>query len=55
MKLHSQVDLMADIFFVNGIPFFISLSKKIYYTAVSHLPHCKIDSIMKAYKTIHVF
>ena len=55
MKLHSQVELQVDIFFVNGIPFFISLSKKIYYTAVSHLPDRKVESIMKAYKMIHVF
>jgi hypothetical protein len=37
MKLHSEVFLTADIFFVNKIPFFLTLSRKICFTAVNHL------------------
>jgi hypothetical protein len=37
MKLHTEVFLTTDIFFVNKIPFFLTLSRKICFTAVNHL------------------
>jgi len=55
MKLHNQVSLSIDIFFVNKIAFFLSLSKVIYYTATSHLVDCKIDTIFKAFKEMFGF
>ena len=50
MKLHNNVFLTADIFFVNKIPFFLSLSRKIYFTAATHLKSRKVDEIYKAFK-----
>jgi hypothetical protein len=37
LKLHQEVFLTCNIFFVNKIPFFITLSQKICFTAVNHL------------------
>jgi hypothetical protein len=37
LKLHKEVFLTADIFFLNRIPFFLTLSCKICFTAVNHL------------------
>jgi hypothetical protein len=37
LKLHRKVFLAIDIFFVNGIAFFASISRKLCYTATLHL------------------
>jgi hypothetical protein len=37
LNLHREVFLTADIFFVNEIPFFLTFSRKICFTAVNHL------------------
>ena len=37
MKLHKEVFLTCSIFFVKNIPFFLTLSQKIYFTVVNHL------------------
>jgi len=55
MKLHKNVFLTADIFFVNKIPFFLSLSRKIYFTAATHLKSRKVADIFKAFKEIYVY
>jgi hypothetical protein len=55
LKLHRDVTLCADIFFVNKLPFFISLSRKIRFTAVNHLSDQKIATIFQAYQEIHIF
>ena len=39
LKLHKEVFLTADIFFVNKIPFFLTLSRAICFTAVT--PSCE--------------
>ncbi len=49
LKLHKEVFLTADIFFVNNIPFFITLSRKTCFTAVNHLPDRKVKNIFKAF------
>jgi hypothetical protein len=54
IKLHKDVTLTMDIFFVNGIAFFLLLSCIIYFTGVSHLADRKVDSILKAFKEIYV-
>ena len=55
LKLHRDVVLTADIFFVNKIPFFLTLSRKICFTAVNHLANRMIKTIFKAYEEIHQF
>ena len=55
LKLHKEVFLMADIFFVNKIPFFLMLSCVICFTAINHLPNRTIDSIFKAFKEIYQY
>jgi hypothetical protein len=49
------VTMSADIFFVNKIPFFLTLSRKICFTAVNHLADRTVKTIFKAYEEIHKF
>jgi hypothetical protein len=51
-KLHKEVFLTVDIFFVNKIPFFLMLSCKICFTAVNHLGNRTVPEIFKAFKEI---
>ena len=55
LKLHQEVFMMADIFFVNKIPFFITLSHKICFTAVNHLANRTVPHIFKAFKEIYQY
>jgi hypothetical protein len=55
LKLHREVFLTADIFFVNKIPFFLTLSRKICFTAVNHLANRTVPHIFKAFKEIYQY
>jgi hypothetical protein len=55
MKLHQEVFMTADIFFVNKIPFFLTLSRKICFTAVNHLANRTLPQIFKAFKEIYQY
>jgi hypothetical protein len=55
VELHKEVFLTADIFFVNKIPFFLTYSRKICFTAVSHLHDRKVGTIFKAFEEIYKF
>jgi hypothetical protein len=55
MKLHKEVFLTTDIFFVNNIPFVLTLSRKICFTAVNHLANRTAPQIFKAFKDIHQY
>jgi hypothetical protein len=44
---------MADTFFVNEIPFFLSLSSEIYFAAVNHLANRTVPHLFKAFKEIY--
>ena len=54
-NLKKTVFLTADIFFVNVIPFFIPLSRKIDFTGVSHLQGRTAAIIFNAFKAIFRF
>jgi hypothetical protein len=47
--------MTADIFFVNKIPFFLTLSRKICFTAVNHLSDRTVTTIFKAFEEIYIF
>jgi hypothetical protein len=55
MKLHKKVFLTTDIFFVNKIPFFLTLSRKICFTAVNHLADRTVPQIFKAFKEMYQY
>jgi hypothetical protein len=55
LNMHKDVALTADVFFVNKIPFFITLSRKICFTAVNHLPNRTVPEIFKAFKEIYQY
>jgi hypothetical protein len=55
MKLHKEVFLMTDIFFVNKNPFFLTLSLKITFTSVNHLTDRTVPQIFKAFKEIYQY
>jgi hypothetical protein len=50
LKLHKEFFLKTDIFFVNKIPFLLTLSCKICFTAVNHLADRTVSQIFKAFK-----
>jgi hypothetical protein len=55
LDLHRDVSLTADIFFVNKIPFFLTLSRNICFTAVNHLPNRTVPAILKAFNEIYQY
>jgi hypothetical protein len=54
-KLYKEVTLTIDIFFVNSIPFFVTLSQVLYFTMVTHLPDRSLSQIYKALKGIFYY
>jgi hypothetical protein len=55
VKLHKEVFLTADLFFVNKIPFFLMLSCSICFTAINHLANRSVINIFKAFKEIYQY
>jgi hypothetical protein len=55
LQLHKNVFLTADIFFVNEIPFLLTLSRKICFTAVSHLANKSVPQIFTAFREIYQY
>jgi hypothetical protein len=53
LKLHKEVYNTANLFFVNKIPFFLTLSHKICFTAINHLADRTVPQIFKGFKEIH--
>jgi hypothetical protein len=53
LKLHKEVYITANIFFVNKIPFFLTLSPKICFTAINHLADRTVPQIFMAFKEIY--
>jgi hypothetical protein len=52
LKLHKEVYITANLFFVNKIPFFLTLSHKICFTAINHLVDRTVPQIFMAFKEI---
>ena len=55
IKLNKEVFLTCHIFFVNKIPFFLTLSRKIYFTAVNHLANHTVPEIFKILKDVYQY
>jgi hypothetical protein len=55
MKLHKEVFMTTDIFFVNNNPFFLTLSHNITFAAVNHLADRMVPQILKAFKEIYQY
>ena len=55
VKLHEEIFMTANILFVNGIPFIISLSRNITFTASIHLEDIKSIKIFKVFKEIYTY
>jgi hypothetical protein len=53
LKLHKEVFLSANIFFVNTIPFFLTLSCKICFADVNKLKDRTVPQIFKAFKEMY--
>ena len=47
-ELHHHVSLSVDIFFVNNIPFLITLSRNIRFTTVTHLADRRMQTILQS-------
>jgi hypothetical protein len=55
LKLYRDVTMSIDIFFVTGIPFFLTLSHKIDFMGATHLENCKIVTIAKAFCEVYMY
>jgi hypothetical protein len=55
LKLHKEVFLKNGTFFVNKIPFSLTLSRKICFTAVNHLADRTVPQIFKAFKEMYQY
>jgi hypothetical protein len=55
MKIHKEVFLTPDIFFVNKIIFLLTLSCKICFTSVNHLVDRTVPQIFKAFKEMYQY
>ena len=53
--LHRNWTMSIDVFYVNKIPFFLTLSQKIMFTTVTHLANRKIGTIFTALKSIFIY
>ncbi len=54
-ELHKEATLTIDIFYMNKIPFFVTLSRVLYFTMVTHLPDRSLGQIFKALKGIFYY
>ena len=54
-ELHRIVTISFDIFFINKIPFFLTLSRKICFSTVTHLANRKIRTIFASFKSIFFY
>ena len=52
MNFHKEVFLTVDLFFVNKIIFFLTLSRKIDFTAVNHLKTRTARDMFAAFKEV---
>jgi hypothetical protein len=55
MKLHKEVFLTTYILFVNKITFFLTLSRKICFTAVNYIADRTVPQIFKAFKEMYQY
>jgi hypothetical protein len=52
-QLHKRVTLTIDIFFANGVLYFVTFSLQICFLLMMHLQNWKIETIFKALKAMH--
>ena len=55
LKLQKEVFLTLDIFFVNKILFFLTISRKICFTAVKYFANRTVPQIFAAFKEIYQY
>jgi hypothetical protein len=55
LNLHKEVVLSRDVFFLNKIPFLLTLSRKIYITTVNHLTDRTVLQVLKAFREIYQY
>jgi hypothetical protein len=55
LRLHRDVVLTLDIFFINKVPFFLTMRRRICFTAVNHLANRTITEFFKAFMEIYQY
>ena len=55
VTLHKDIYLTADMLFINGIPFFLKLIRKICLTSFNHIANIKVDTILKSFKEVYSY
>ena len=54
-KLHKYIYLMTDLLFANSIPFLITLSRNMCFTAINNIANRKVETIIKALKYVYSY
>ena len=54
-QVHKDIFLTADVFFVNKIPFFLTLSCRTCFTAANHLANRTITKTFKVFKQVYQY
>ena len=52
ISLHKYITLAADVIFVSGIPFFVTLSRRIRYVTVQFVPHRTAAELANSLKNV---
>ena len=55
MKLHNEMFWTCGIFFIKNILFFLTVSRKIYFTDVNHLVNCTVPEYFKYFKEVYQY
>ena len=55
MNLHEDIYYTEDLLFVNSTPFFLTLNRKILFTAVNYLVNIKVETILNSFKDIYSY
>ena len=55
IKLHMDIFMIEDIFFVNTIPFFHTLSRNICFTMAYHIAERKAKTIYTAFNQVYIY
>jgi hypothetical protein len=53
LDVHRDVTISADVFFVNKIPFLLTISRHLAFTTVSHLEDQKMTTIFKHFRAVY--
>ena len=55
IKLHRDIVMTSEIFFVHTIPFFLTLSRNFFFTMVHHLTESRAKNIYTTLNEVYIY